>query len=216
MGGNNSKLVEVINQAAARQKPQPAQDPVVVCNTRKVELNQLRTDMSTKQNEVDGCDPSGKATRMRNQYIQENADFINRLWPDFTEIENSFHSKITDVNALVKSVGPLQEYKKEMEKEVKTLRDKEKQYTQEERLYRRDFLDNDPQDPLSMYAWQKTSDDKVLLGFWVCYILGTAMLVAVGMSMFAPNLDSNTKIQYGALIVIAAFVIAYSCIVYLG
>lgn len=216
MGGNNSKLVEIINQAAARQRPQASQDPVVVCNTRKVELNQLRTDMTTKQTEVDGCDPAGKATRMRNQYIQENGEFINRLWPEFTAIENSFRSKVDDINALVTSVGPLQEYRKEMDKEVKTLREKEKQYTQEERLYRRDFLDNDPQDPLSMYAWQKTSDDKVLLGFWLCYIIGMAMLVAVGMSMFAPNLDSSKKFQYGALMVIAAFAAAYSCIVYLG
>jgi len=34
--------------------------------------------------------------------------------------------------------------------------------------------------------------------------------------MFAPNLDSNTKFQYGGLIVAAAFGIAYSCIVYVG
>jgi hypothetical protein len=216
MGGNNSKLVEILNQAAARQRPQPSQDPVVVCNTRKVELNQLRTDMSTKQSEVDGCDPAGKATRIRNQFIQENADFINKTWPEFNGIQDSFHSKIADIKALVKSVGPLQEYRKEMDKEVKTLREKERQYTQEERLHRRDFLDQDPQDPLSMYAWQKTSDDKVLLGFWLCYIIGVAMLVAVGISMFAPNLDSSKKFQYGGLMVLAAFATAYVCIVYLG
>ena len=96
---------QILAQAAARQGPAPSRDPVVVCNTRKVELNQIRTDLSNKQNEVDGCDPAEKATRIRNKYIQDNADFINRLWPEFTMIENDFNSKIADADSLVKAIG---------------------------------------------------------------------------------------------------------------
>lgn len=214
MGGSFS---QVLTQAAARQGPAPSKDPVVICNTRKVELNQLRTDISTKQNEVDGCDPAEKATRIRNKYIQENADFINRLWPEFTTIENDFNSKIADADSLVKAIGPLESYKEEMKNELAELHAKEKKYTHEERFFRRNFLDNKPQEGVSVFAFQHTADDKVLLAFWICFLVGVSSLVAVGMAVYGNRIGDQTKqIQAGVGIVLALWGITYACIVYLG
>ena len=208
---------QILAQAAARQGPAPSRDPVVVCNTRKVELNQIRTDLSNKQNEVDGCDPAEKATRIRNKYIQENADFINRLWPEFTMIEKDFNSKIADADSLVKVIGPLQSYNEEMTKELEELHEKEKKYTHEERFFRRNFLDNKPQEGVSSILFQRTADDKVLLAFWICFLIGVSALVAVGMTVYGPRIgDQNKQLQVGVAIVLALWGIAYGCITYLG
>ena len=208
---------QILTQAAARQSPPPPQDPVVVCNTRKVELNQLRTDISNKQTEVDGCDPAEKATRIRNQYIQDNANFINRLWPQFTTIENDFNSKIADADSLVKAIGPLESYQEEMKEELKELHNKEKQYTQEERFFRRNFLDNNPQGGVMGLAYIYTADDKVLLTFWICFLIGISSLVAVAMTVYGQRLGGqSTQIQTGVGIVLATFAVAYYCITQFG
>ena len=207
----------ILNQAAARQSAAPAQNPVVTCNTRKVELNQLRNDVNTKQNEVESCDPAEKATRLRNQYIQQNADFINRLWPEFTSLEGQFFSKIEDADSLIKAIGPLESYNKEMDDELKALREKEKNFLHEERYFRRTFLDNSPQEGVAGIVFQHTSDDKVLLLFWVCYLVGIASLVAMGMNVYGSQLGSkSTQIQTGVCIVLIAWGFAYYCITKFG
>ena len=207
----------ILNQAAARQGPSPAQNPVVTCNTRKVELNQLKNDVNTKQTEVEGCDPAEKATRLRNQYIQQNADFINRLWPAFTAHEHEFNSKIEDADSLIKAIGPLESYNKEMDDEIKALREKEKKFLHEERYFRRTFLDNSPQEGVAGIVFQHTTDDKVLLLFWVCYLVGISSLVAVGMNVYGSQLGGqSTQIQTGVGIVLVAWGFAYYCITKFG
>ena len=109
----------------------------------------------------------------------------------------------------------LAHYESKLTKDGNRLEKSAHDLEQDERKYRRKFLDGDPQSGVSGLPGVRTSDDKVILTFWICF--GAAV---ISLSLIAFNhfeiVEMKPKIFGIGTVVFVAYLIAYLCISYLG
>jgi hypothetical protein len=103
---------------------------------------------------------------------------------------------------------------------AKELTEASKQMTKlghEERKQRRNFLDGSPQDGVLGVPGLRTTDDKLLLAFWVTYGVCILAFYALVLYYFGGSLGSTkSKIQIGALILLVGYALAYYAITVYG
>ena len=120
-------------------------------------------------------------------------------------------------NELAEAVKLLKQYENELQIEKSTAQKDALQIEHDERKYRRDFLDNNPTDgvPWHIFGFQ-TSDDKVMLTFWITALISFSLLAHVALVTLQPNSTFKFRALSGTVGVLIALVASYLLITYYG
>jgi hypothetical protein len=184
---------------------------------KKVELNQLNSDVAKKQGEVDTCDPQAAQTRKTEAALAANRAYIEQKRTELANALTDFHSQKEMANKLANATEPLQQYEETLTEDVERMDIKEKLLRNEERTLRRDFLDNSPQDGVSGFLGIRTSDDKIVLTFWICFGIALIAILKIVFQMFEAQVgDTKQQLKIGAVVVLVSYGIAYYCITKFG
>lgn len=204
-------------------KPAPKAAPVPppvntlsTCAVKKVELNQLTRDITTKQSEIDSCDPVESQTRKTQIAIRENQNYVDQKRSELEKALTEFNTQRSIVRKLSEATEPLKQYVNVLESEVESMDTKKRKLENAERTSRRLFLDNDPQSGVNGFLGIRTSDDKIVLMFWICYFLAIVVVTAVLMNMFGTQITMKNQLIIGTGIVFLSWFIAYYCITIFG
>ncbi len=217
MGARQSRPAPPPPPAPKPTPPPPPVNPITVCNVKKVELNQLNADVTKKQVEVDTCDPQAAQTRKTEQAIAANRAFVEQQRTELANALANFRSQREMANKLANATEPLQQYNESLDREVKRMGIKDKELTNEERSLRRDFLDDTPQDGVSGFLGIRTSDDKILLLFWICYGIALVVVIKIILNMFEAQVgDTKQQLKIGGTAFVVCYGIAYYCITKFG
>jgi hypothetical protein len=192
-------------------------DPVSACQANKIVASTLENQLSTANNAVDQCDPSIKLARTRRELERENTQFVNQYRTQQTTLNRELQDKFKMGNDLAEAVALLKHYEAELKTELETSQNDAIKLEHDERKYRRDFLDNEPTSgvPWHVFGFQ-TSDDKVMLTFWIVALISFSLLAHVALITLQPNSTFKFRAISGSIGVILALVACYSLIIYYG
>jgi len=212
----SSPISQAISQTQTRQ-PAVTPDPVSQCNANKILENQLKNQLQTMSNQVDQCDPSIPLARTEQQLTQENQRFTEQMRESMNKLYSSTEDKFKMGNELAEAVKLLKQYENELQIEKSTAQKDALQIEHDERKYRRDFLDNNPTDgvPWHIFGFQ-TSDDKVMLTFWITALISFSLLAHVALVTLQPNSTFKFRALSGTVGVLIALVASYLLITYYG
>jgi hypothetical protein len=212
----SSPISQAIAQTQTRQ-PAVTPDPVSQCNANKILENQLKNQLQTMSNQVDQCDPSIPLARTEQQLTQENQRFTEQMRESMNKLYSSTQDKFKMGNELAEAVKLLKQYENELQIEKSTAQKDALQIEHDERKYRRDFLDNNPTDgvPWHIFGFQ-TSDDKVMLTFWITALVAFSLLAHVALVTLQPNATFKFRALSGTVGVLVALVASYLLITYYG
>jgi len=201
-------------------KPSPPPPPVnsfALCAAKKVELNQLNADVTKKQREVDSCDSEAAQARKTEAALAANRAYIEQKRTELANAVTDFHAQKEMANKFANATEPLQQYDESLTQDVERMGVKDKKLLNEERALRRDFLDNSPQDGVSGFLGIRTSDDKIVLTFWICFGLALVAILKIVFQMFEAQIgDTKQQLKIGAVAVLVSYGIAYYCITKFG
>ena len=116
------------------------------------------------------------------------------------------------MSALAISSEPILSYGNELNEEKKKLEDESYSLQQSIRAGRRRFMDNGPQEGIASILGLQTRDDKVLLIFWISYIVGVSAIVVALTVVYGRSLSSQQKIGFGFSAILIAVIVAYLAI----
>jgi len=192
-------------------------DPVSVCQANKIQVSTLENQLNTANNAVDQCDPSVKLTRTARELSRENSEFINQYRTRQNTLDNDLQDKFKMGNDLAEAVSLLKHYEAELKTELETSQKDAIKIEHDERKYRRDFLDNEPTNgvPWHVFGFQ-TSDDKVMLTFWIVALVSFSLLAHVALITLQPNSTFKFRAISGTTGVVLALVTCYMLITYYG
>jgi len=213
---SSSPLMQAIAQIQSRQ-PNVTPDPVSVCDATKIEENQLRNKLQTISGQVDQCDPSIPFARREQEIRRQNNEFVTQYRDQSNVLADTVPDKFKTGNDLAEAVKQLKQYEKELRIELENAEKGSMKLEHDARKYRRDFLDNEPTDGVPWHIWGlQTSDDKVMLTFWITALITLSLLAHIGISMLMPNASFKDKAIRGGISVIVALILAYLLIINLG
>jgi len=211
MGGSSSKPAPkpAANKAAA---PPPPVNTISVCAVRRVELNQLSRDVTLKQTEVDTCDPVAAQARRTQEAIKENQTYVTQKRAELEKALGDFNTQKLIASKIANATEPLRQYEHALGSEVISMDAKKRKLESAERTSRRDFLDNDPQSGVDGFLGIRTSDDKILLIFWICYFIAIGLITAIILTLFETQIGLKKKLSIVGVVLVGAWAAAYTCI----
>jgi len=199
------------------QPPPPPPDPVAICTANKVKANLLQDQLNQANNAVDSCDPQVKVARQSANLTTTNQKFVddNRTISD--TLSTGLDEKYRMALEMMESVKLLKQYEKELKQDNEEIMKKYAKLEHDERMYRRDFLDSEPTEgvPWHIYGLQ-TSDDKVMLTFWICASISFTLLAFIAVSMIMPAASPTSQYKTVAMVVVGALFVSYLLITYKG
>ena len=224
-GCSPTSAVSQAIQAVSSQQPAVTPDPVSVCQANKIAANGLRSQLGEINNLVDSCDPSIPLARTKDSLQKVNQKFVNRqssqarvfISPGGGPPLNKLQDKFKMGNDLAEAVKGLKQYEKKLKNELANAEKGSMKLEHDERRYRRDFLDNQPTDgvPWHIFGLQ-TSDDKVMLTFWITALISFSLIAHVGLTTIKPNSTLKERAIPGTISVVVALVVSYLLIIYKG
>ena len=211
-----SPISQAISQVQGQQ-PTVKPDPVSACQATKIAANSLKSQLGEINNAVDTCDPSIPIARRQALIEKENRDFADDAQARATASRNIIVEKFTSGTELAEAVAELKQYEKKLKYELDNAENESLKLEHDERKYRRDFLDNHPTDgvPWHIFGFQ-TSDDKVMLTFWITALLSFSLLAHIIITILTPNEPFQGRALKGGIGVIVALVACYMLIIYNG
>jgi hypothetical protein len=202
MGGQSSKPAEP-------SPPQPPSlTPAAQCTLHQVELNQLNNDLRKKQEQVDNCNPQQTQTRRTNTFMEANIKFIEEQRNRLNSAINNVQKNIQINSDLREAIKPLKTIETQLLEEKKKLEELNRELLQGQRKQRRNFMDNDPQSSIGGIPGVRTTDDKVMLAFWITVGVGTITAYLAILNILNISLDTNKK-MYGVGILIFVYGLGY-------
>lgn len=216
----NQPSAPAVQQMIAQARPTPpvvVPDPATQCTANKIKASQLKNQLDDANNSIDKCDPSVKLARTQSDLKSQNAQFVQQQVQIRNTLINSLQEKFRTGNDLAESIKLLKQYEKEIKSELVTDEKDIVKLNHDERKYRRDFLDNHPTDgvPWHIFGFQ-TSDDKVMLTFWITALLSFSLLAHIIITILTPNEPFQGRALKGGIGVIVALVACYMLIIYNG
>ena len=203
-------------QAAARAK---AASGPSECQVNDVELNMARNDVVQKDQKWERCNPE-EAVQRRIRTLREEATAYERAKRmEQREANENYKTKNNAVNKLADSARELYKTLLDKEVELSKLTSKRENIEQYERRERRAFLDNSPQSGTGGAPGVRTTDDRVLLAFWITYgaaiIAGCILLLDLyGVKIGASDLKSKAGLT--VVVTAVAYGLAYYFISFYG
>lgn len=200
-------------QQQAKQVPPsaPALGPLL-CDVKKTELNTLKRDVDKKQTEVDSCSPEEKRRRKREALTNEFQAFRDKRKDEFQKELEMFDKYLQMAKNAQVAQKPLEEYSQELQTELQKEQTELVKYERDVRAGRRRFLDNDPQEQVSNVLGIYTTDDKILLAFWILYLILIAVGTFVLIALYGETLGLDTmgkKVGTYGFMIMACYGIAY-------
>lgn len=189
---------------------------VTDCTVKRVELNQLQSDVVNKQAEIDTCNPEEANRRKTDLKLQEFETYIADKNKQLIDLKETINSTISTIQSVYVSSSPSRSYIKKLSEESTALQKAKIDYEQAERTQRRNFLDNDPQSGVFGILGIRTDDDKILLAFWITYGFALIATLVVVFAMYGANFTTSQKIQIGGVVVALAYGLAYYAITTYG
>ena len=127
--------------------------------------------------------------------VQKWTDIRNTLQTKLDAQKTIFLNLLDATNISQNATGPIDAYVQELDTQYDTL--KEENYTLQQgiRAGRRRFLDDDPQRKVANVLGLQTKDDKILLAFWICFLLGLTAIYSVVLLMYGDALNLQTGQQ---------------------
>lgn len=196
--------------------PPPPPTPAQLCALRKVELNQIQNDLNNKQTQVDTCDPQGAQTRLTEAAMAANTAFVTEKRSKFNELLQANYSSRNIYNNVRDAVGPIVTVGSELSGEAERLQGENQKYVRSQRKERRRFLDSDPLAGVGGPPGIHTSDDKVLLAFWITLGLALVLTMIYLLNIYGGSMDMKQKISIGASVVLLSYGIIYYLITQYG
>jgi hypothetical protein len=205
----NPGQAQARNDAVQQRNTQQSQ-----CAIAGQQLTQLNNDLATRQQQVDNCDPQAALQRRIAKATAENQAFVNAQQQRKNDAINAIKRTMELCDQLVSSSKPLIDYDQDLKDHIKQSTEHLSRGIQTERKYRRQFLDGDPQESTGI-AGIRTSDDRVMLAFWITYSFAIIAVALVLINMLGIQ-DLKQKIAVGALAYALSIGTAYASIVYYG
>ena len=146
------------------------------CQVNDNRLNNAQKDVRDSQQEWDKCYPDLALQRKLRAAKTEAETYKFERERKVAEIVENLKIKYNSAEKLAQSAKEFYKTLYEKEKELASLTGKRENLEQLERRERRAFLDNDPQGGTGGAPGVRTTDDRVLLAFWITY--GSALLSA--------------------------------------
>jgi len=216
----NQASAPAVQQMIAQARPTPpvvVPDPATQCTANKIKASQLKNQLDDANNSIDKCDPSVKLARTQSDLKSQNVQFVQEQVQIRNTLINSLQEKFKTGNELTESIKLLKQYEKEIKSNLVTDEKDIVKLNHDERKYRRDFLDNHPTDgvPWHIFGFQ-TSDDKVMLTFWITALISFSLLAHIIITILTPNASFKDRALKGGIGVIVALVACYMLIIYNG
>ena len=196
--------------------PPPPPDPATLCRLRAVELNQMNNDAKAKQQQVDDCNPQEAQARRLKAIVEGNNTFITEQRKRLNEANTDIQHNIAINQNITAAVGPLAELEKETTKQKEELQESNRKLVQGQRQQRRNFLDSSPQSGVGGAPGVRTTDDKVMLAFWITFTVGLITAYIAVLQLFEVQMSTQQKIGTGVGGMAVAFGITYYCITMFG
>lgn len=184
-------------------------DAATQCRVKSVELSQLQNDVTKKQAEIDACNPAETEQRRVQAKRAELSAYISEKWKLTQDLRNTLYQKLANIKTLYESTKPVRTYQEKLQKESDGLNKAKTEFEQAERTQRRNFLDNAPQDGVSGILGVRTTDDKILLAFWITYGVAIMTVVAAVLQTYGAALSLTQKLQIGGVVLAACYGVAY-------
>lgn len=224
-GCSPTSAVSQAIQAVSSRAPPVTPDPISECQANKIKANQLQGELSQVNNSVDSCDPSIPLARTKAGLLKANQKFVERqrtkaqvfIAPGGGPPLNKLQDKFQMGNELADAVKELKQYEKKLKYELANAEKGSMKLEHDERRYRRDFLDNQPTDgvPWHIFGLQ-TSDDKVMLTFWITALISFSLLAHIALTTLLPNESLKERAIKGSISVVVALLASYLVITYTG
>jgi hypothetical protein len=173
------------------------------CLTLQQTLTQNQNDFASK------C-PQSKETLVvtTRDKLSTQRDALKERFDAASTIAESYMSTLRTIKD---ARAPFDAYADDLSAQKKALEDENYELQQQIRAGRRRFLDDGPQEGVATILGFKTSDDKIMLGFWICYLFGISALVMMFIRPIA-TLTMRQKIAIFAGVLSASLAIAYGAI----
>ena len=197
--------------APAAKATQFVVPPPSSCDVNKVNLNQIRRDLDTKQNEVDTCDPASRRERTYQAAKTELEAFMGTKQTELNKELAIFDMNVTLASSIYDSQAPLRDNLNELKNKKDKLAKENEQLEFMIRSNRRRFMDGEPQEELPTVLGLKTSDDKVMFFFWTAFLLAVAAFSFI-LSERMGAADRRSKIILVGVITSICYGIAYGFI----
>jgi hypothetical protein len=184
------------------------------CAAKQVEFNNLQRDLTAKRSEIDACDPNATNNRRLEEELATQRAYVDAKTAEFNAAVRQFETEFTNATRLNSGADGALEYLEDLESRLTDATTRERDLERAARRERRRFVDGDPQSGVGGAPGVRTSDDRVLLTFWICYgaaFIACAVLIS---RIYGMKYQDALKIFIPAGI--AAYAIAYYCIAYYG
>ena len=127
--------------------------------------------------------------------MYKRQDIRNTLQTKLDAQKAIFDNLLEATSISQNATGPIDSYVQELDAQYNAL--KEENYTLQQgiRAGRRRFLDDDPQWKVANVLGLQTSDDKVLLSFWICFLIGLVAVYSVILFLYGDAMNLQTGQQ---------------------
>ena len=208
-------LPQAINFVQAQVPPTP--NPAAVCTTNKITLNNLENQVEETQKKVDSCDPSVKVARETAKWTKDIQAFVSTQNTQFQKTISQVQQQYKSATDLTESIRLLKEFDGELTAEENTARKESHELNNAIRTYRRDFLDNQPEQGVPWHhLGLQTADDKAMLAFWLSATVLLSLLSYYYVHRFRVGQSLTSNLATGFGLVLGPLVVSYLAIMYYG
>jgi Fe2+ transport system protein B len=154
------------------------------------------------------CD-SDERTQLTQKKLEEAQTYIQSKQKTLDAEVKVLRNNIQLIDSILLTITPMSQYKTELDTQVAELKKDKLELERGERKERRRFLDGSPQEGVSSILGQKTSDDKVLIFFWITLLTIVCITTYIVFSMY--ELPHSIK-NYGIIVgisVLLAYILIY-------
>jgi hypothetical protein len=175
-------------------------DKPTSCTTNKTEYNTRFRDTNTQLDLLRNSNCLANDTKYAEE-LERNAQEKDALLTEYNQQKEIFGSYMDSVDVLQNARGPFDTYMAEMKAEMEALTTENYELQQSIRAGRRRFMDAQPQSGVASFLGLKTSDNRVLLIFWVTFVTAIVALTILLLLQFGEALGIESTKQKIAVIV---------------
>ncbi len=209
----SNAVASVVNSAKTQQSQTiPPVPNTTMCDVSKQQLSQLRGDVTKKESEVDNCSPEEARRRKQERITKEYNEFVSLRFAELTKESSEYRKNVQVLKNLELAKQPMAEYATELQMDVENANKELTQYERSIRAGRRRFLDNDPQEQVSSTFGIQTTDDKIMLAFWIAYLLLIVIVTFVFVTYYSETLGLDSiwkRIGFDFFLIATFYGIAY-------
>ncbi len=180
----------------------------------QLQVAQLKAKMATADADkaaelVSNLDPAGTLKKRLNQAREDTERIVDKVTTVMTFQKNSIRDIARAIEVTEKSAYPLERYRKNMEEKKKKYIKENTELEHTIRANRRRFLDSDPQVGTDTLFGFRTSDDKVMLGFWIILILFVSIVTYTMLTLNQKMHNYKIYLIANGVAIFAAYLFIY-------